>query len=87
MRRALTAAILCLAFTGCPFWNVATEKKDGCEPTATRCNENVAEICGSDKRWDTNMDCSEVTGPDDQQSFVCCETPDGHTCLPSCEEN
>ena len=83
MKRALIALVFCATFAGCPFWRVATEDKDGCEPTATRCNGNIAEICGSDKRWDTNMNCSEVKDRDDN-AFVCCEIPDGHTCLPSC---
>jgi len=86
MLRALIIILTLSMLSGCPLWNVATEKKDNCEPTATRCNGNVAEICGSDKRWDTNMDCSGVTSSKDEQPFVCCETPEGHTCLPTCEE-
>lgn len=81
---AFLACYFLLYLIGCPLWHVATEPKDNCEPAATRCNKNIAEICGSDKRWDVNMDCSEITGPGDA-AFVCCATTEGHTCLLSCE--
>ena len=63
---------------GCP--------QDDCEPMETRCNGNVAEICGSDGAWRESIDCSAVTPGD----WYCCWTeeidiPAGYTCRTDCE--
>jgi hypothetical protein len=71
--RYLYAGILLLSASGCgaPCFVVA----------ATRCNENLVEVCGSDKRWRTAVDCDRLPrapGP------MRCQQKDGTcTCLPA----
>lgn len=76
MRNLLLLLVL-LGTTGC---------RDECQVGATRCDQEVAQICGSDHRWEAMQDCTQVVPP-----FACClypgddgGTPAGHTCLPSC---
>lgn len=77
--------VLFLVFTvGCP-------ELDYCVPNETRCFDNQAQICGSDQRWRTFLDCTEL----DPGDWVCCKvpedpesgTPEGYTCVQrSCSE-
>ncbi len=53
---------------------------DGCIANATRCNGRVAEICNSQGRWDSFMDCDEVEAQ--SGGSWACEEP-GHLCLPA----
>ncbi len=53
---------------------------------ATRCNAQIVELCGSNKKWQRVMDCAQVkpvssssTAPKD---WICGETSAGHTCVP-----
>lgn len=79
MRPLLYAALIAGIAFSCsgPTREVLTEPIDNCEPTATRCNNGVFEVCASDQRWMPSINCTET-------GFVCCEVPDGHTCLPEC---
>lgn len=69
---------------------VSCRASDNCDPTATRCAGNVAEICDADRNWQPQLDCDQVS----QQSsapftcqFVSEQTEDGpvegHTCMPA----
>ena len=80
MRRLVAVSLLWLV-TGCP----ASEQ---CTPLETRCQVNVAEICGGDQHWQAFEDCQQ-TSQQSGQLFSCCfqagddaGTPAGHTCLP-----
>lgn len=90
--RLLHEFVLCVASAFVLGTSLAAScEPDGCEPAATRCYNNAAEICGSDQNWNVNLDCDEVGG--DTQDWVCCwieadpdlEIPAGHGCLPGRE--
>jgi hypothetical protein len=78
MRKLLLVMVLGMfGTTGC---------RDDCTPLETRCSGQLAQICGSDRNWETMQDCSQVGS-----GFACClypgddgGTPAGHTCLPTC---
>lgn len=82
---ALTAlAVVCLGAHCRPI--------DGCPIGATRCNDNVAEICDHGGSYHELADCDLVSEQSDAP-FVCAYvdemTPDGHitghTCVPESE--
>lgn len=53
-----------------------------CEPTTTRCDENVAQVCDASGRWQEVMVCDEVE-PGDWE----CRVDGGeHTCMPTSRE-
>jgi hypothetical protein len=60
---------------------------DDCTPNETRCSRSNAQICGSDQRWRTYMNCSDLGGT--MIDWTCCWSPGdelegvpaGHTCL------
>jgi hypothetical protein len=63
---------------------------DGCVPGATRCSDNVAEICDADGSYHELADCdlvSEQSGAPFVCAFVDETTEDGritgHTCVPA----
>lgn len=51
---------------------------------ATRCNAQLVELCGSNKKWQRVMDCSQVKPISEKapKSWICGETTTGHTCVP-----
>lgn len=51
---------------------------------ATRCNAQIVEACGSNKKWQRVLDCSQVKpiSPQAPKNWVCGETTTGHTCVP-----
>jgi len=51
---------------------------------ATRCNGQLVETCGANKKWMRAMDCSEVKPlkPGAAANWTCGETTTGHTCVP-----
>jgi len=82
MGRVTRCLLISMLFlTGCP-------KPDDCTPNETRCYLNRAQICGSDQRWRTFMDCEELGGT--MIDWTCClqegdgTIPAGHTCLERC---
>ena len=55
----------------------------GCTPLATQCTGNVAEICDSEQRWGTYMDCTQI-GQQSGGTWVCCPNVDaGASCMPN----
>lgn len=61
----------------------------GCATTcpkvkATRCNGQVVETCGANKKWQRAMDCSQVKPlkPGAPSDWTCGKTQKGHTCVP-----
>lgn len=77
MRLALALIVVLILLTGCP--------TPVCVPTETRCQDQSAEICGSDGQWRTLMDC----GP---EAMTCCfleaddevGIPEGYSCMTAC---
>lgn len=72
--RILIAALVLLGGCGSPCQQVK----------ATRCNAQTVELCGSNKKWQRVMDCSEMkpVTPTAPKDWVCGETKTGHTCVP-----
>jgi len=81
MKNQLLVLVLVSVGVGC-------RPPDACNPTSTRCNSGVAEICDADHFWQPQIDCTQVS----EQSgspFVCAlvseQTNDGlvegHTCV------
>jgi hypothetical protein len=50
----------------------------------TRCNGQVVETCGANKKWIRAMDCREVKPlkPGAPSNWTCGDTTTGHTCVP-----
>lgn len=51
---------------------------------ATRCNGQLVEVCGSNRKWQRVMDCSQVKAikPGAPTAWTCGQTTTGHTCVP-----
>jgi hypothetical protein len=51
---------------------------------ATRCNGQLVETCGANKKWQRALDCSQVKPmkPGAPATWTCGETEKGHTCVP-----
>jgi hypothetical protein len=51
---------------------------------ATRCNGQLVETCGSNKKWQRAMDCSQVKPikPEAPTDWACGKTDKGHVCVP-----
>jgi len=62
-----TFLVLVLLLSGCPM-------PDDCTPAETRCFNNRAQICGSDQRWRTFLDCEELGGQ--MIDWTCCWMPE-----------
>jgi hypothetical protein len=69
---------------------------DGCTPTATRCNGQVAEVCDGATRWSKVMDCAQVAAQSGGAWVCCAVMPDAgtapdagivpdHVCVPKSE--
>jgi hypothetical protein len=61
----------------------------GCATTcpkvkATRCNGQVLETCGANKKWQRAMDCSQVKPikPGAPSNWTCGKVDAGHKCVP-----
>lgn len=50
----------------------------------TRCNGQIVEICGSNKKWQRVLDCTEVKAikAGAPTAMVCGSTAKGCTCIP-----
>lgn len=72
--RLILAALVLVAGCGSPCQQVK----------ATRCNAQIVELCGSNKKWQRVMDCSEVkpVTPTAPKTWTCAETAAGCTCVP-----
>jgi hypothetical protein len=62
----LVALVIPVLLSGCP-------KPDDCTPNETRCYNNSAQICGTDQRWRTFMNCTELGGQ--MLDWSCCWQP------------
>jgi len=51
----------------------------------TRCNGSVVEACGSNKKWQRVMDCTQVKAirPGAPTKWICGQTTTGCTCVPA----
>ena len=52
---------------------------------ATRCNGQIVETCGANKKWQRAMDCAQVKPikPGAPSNWTCGKKADaGHTCMP-----
>ena len=51
---------------------------------ATRCNGQIVETCGANKKWMRAMDCSQVKPlkPGAPSNWTCGMTSTGHACVP-----
>ena len=51
---------------------------------ATRCNAQIVEACGSNKKWQRVLDCAQVKPirPGAPAVWTCGQTTTGHTCVP-----
>lgn len=72
--RPLFVLLLLLVGCGSPCQQIKT----------TRCNGSLVEACGSNKKWQRVMDCSQVKAvkPGAPTDWVCGETTTGCTCVP-----
>jgi hypothetical protein len=72
--RTLLLSVLFIAGCGSPCQQVK----------ATRCNAQIVEACGSNKKWQRVLDCSQVKPISEKapKDWVCGETTTGHTCVP-----
>jgi hypothetical protein len=76
MMKLLLVLIPALAICAC-----GPEKK--CLVNETRCSGVEVQVCESDGRWATFMDCDEVSGfSGGQWDCAPLEDGSGHTCLP-----
>jgi hypothetical protein len=68
--------------TICLFLLLGCPVPDTCLPNTTRCTAvNTVELCDPDGLWREALDCTNLgtTG------WTCCNSPEGHTCLPEGE--
>ena len=63
---SLVFLVVLVLLSGCPM-------PDDCTPADTRCYLNNAQICGSDQRWRTFMNCNELGG--EMIDWTCCMLP------------
>lgn len=51
---------------------------------ATRCNGQVVETCGANKKWQRAMDCSQVKPlkPGAPANWTCQQVGEEHKCVP-----
>jgi len=50
----------------------------------TRCNGDIVEVCGANKKWQRAMDCSNIQpmANEDPKTWKCVSTQNGqHTCI------
>jgi hypothetical protein len=75
---ALVLTLLAILPSGC--------RTDGCLVAATRCVDNVAEVCDADGTWSVALDCDDLTRQT-MTAWVCAADPLGadagvlHTCI------
>lgn len=52
---------------------------------ATRCSGDVVEMCGSNKKWQKVMICSQIVpiSVKAPKKWICGQTTTGHTCIPT----
>ena len=50
-----------------------------CTTGASRCNQNVVEVCDADHSWRASMSCTQVSA-DSGKTFTCRDTEQGSTC-------
>lgn len=81
IKNIILMSIFCLVFFGC---DDDENVDDGCVPEATRCNNNMVEVCNTQKNWELEMDCAEIEDFDPNLNWKCCLDPlEGfHLCLP-----
>jgi len=55
---------------------------------ATRCNGQVVETCGANKKWMRAMDCSQVKPmkPGASSNWTCQQVGEEHKCVPGGEK-